>query len=176
VTAVSTSPGPETAPEPAFDADERTMLDGWLDLHRATVARKCAGLSDEDAVRSLVPSATTVFGIVKHLLWVERGWFQRRLGGREFVDPPFSDADPDGEFRPAPGETLGGVLAEYAEECARSRAVSSAMALDDIGAIQRDGDDVTVRWVLTHMIEETARHNGHLDILREQLDGVTGEW
>jgi uncharacterized damage-inducible protein DinB len=179
VTAVTTSSGsfgPETAPEPAFDADERAMLDGWLDLHLATVARKCAGLSDDDAVRSLVPSATTVFGIVKHLVWVERGWFQRRLAGHELVDPPFSDADPDGEFRRAQGETLASVLAEYAEECDRSRAVSSAMALDDIGAIPRDGDHVTVRWVLSHMIEETARHNGHLDILREQLDGTTGEW
>jgi uncharacterized damage-inducible protein DinB len=166
----------ERPPEPPFDADERTMLDGWLDLHRELVARKCAGLSDEQALRSLVPSATTVFGLVKHLVWVERGWFEQHLAGTELTDKPYSDEDPDGDFRPAPGETLAGVLQDYAETCARSRDIVASMSLDDVGRTPRRGRDVTVRWVLTHMIEETARHNGHLDILREQLDGTTGDW
>lgn len=162
-------------PYPPYDADERTLLDGWLDFHRAAVVRKVAGLSDQAARRSLVPSLTTVAGLVKHLLWVERGWFQEIVAGRQ-VEVPWSEDDADGDFRVTPEETLAGLVAAYEQECARSREVSAGLALDDVAARQRRGRDVSLRWVLTHMVEETARHNGHLDILREQLDGVSGDW
>lgn len=162
-------------PYPAYDADERTMVDGWLDFHRAAVVRKVLGLAEEDARRSLVPSLSTVAGLVKHLLWVERSWFQEIVAGRP-VDVPWDEEDEDGEFRVTPEETLSGLVAAYELECARSREVSGALGLDDLAARQRRGKDVSLRWVLTHMVEETARHNGHLDILREQLDGVRGDW
>lgn len=162
-------------PYPPYDAGERTMLDGWLDFHRAAVVRKANGLSDEAARRSLVPSLTTVAGLVKHLLWVERGWFQEILAGRP-LEIPWSEDDKDGEFRITPDETLAGLVAAYEKECARSRDVAAVLALDDVAAQQRRGKDVSLRWVLMHMVEETARHNGHLDILREQLDGVRGDW
>jgi hypothetical protein len=162
--------------ERASTADERAMLQAFLDLYRETIKRKVGGVSEEDAVRRLVPSATTLAGIVKHLRWVELGWFQRVLAGRppEDLPPvPWSDQDPDADFRLEPGETLAQVIAEYDQECARSRAVAAEHSLDDTGTHRRLGQ-VSLRWIYLHMIEETARHAGHADILREQIDGTTG--
>jgi hypothetical protein len=162
--------------ERASTADERAMLQAFLDLYRETIKRKVGGVSEEDAVRRLVPSATTLAGIVKHLRWVELGWFQRVLAGRppEDLPPvPWSDQDPDADFRLEPGETLAQVIAEYDQECARSRAVAAEHSLDDTGTHRRLGQ-VSLRWIYLHMIEETARHAGHADILREQTDGSTG--
>lgn len=157
-------------------ADERATLEAFLDLYRGTIKRKVRGVSEEDAVRRLVPSATTLAGIVKHLRWVELGWFQRVLAGRppEDLPPvPWTDQDPDADFRLEPGETLARVIAEYDQECARSRAVAAEHSLDDTGTHRRLGQ-VSLRWIYVHMIEETARHAGHADILREQIDGTTG--
>jgi uncharacterized damage-inducible protein DinB len=162
--------------ERASTADERATLEAFLDLYRETIKRKVRGVSEEDAVRRLVPSATTLAGIVKHLRWVELGWFQRVLAGRppEDLPPvPWTDQDPDADFRLEPGETLARVIAEYDQECARSRAVAAEHSLDDTGTHRRLGQ-VSLRWIYVHMIEETARHAGHADILREQIDGTTG--
>jgi hypothetical protein len=174
----------QTTSEPVQDpgervatADEREVLETFLDMYREIVKRKVAGVSEQDAVRRLVPSATTLIGIVKHLRWVELNWFQRVLSGRPAEDlppVPWSDEDPDGDFQLAPGETVEQIVAEYDQECARSRAAAAGRSLDDTGTHRRMGP-VSLRWIYIHMIEETARHAGHADILREQIDGTTGD-
>ncbi|WP_116245195.1 DinB family protein [Nocardiopsis sp. FIRDI 009] len=176
----ATAPSPLTEPariDPPMAADERTMLSSWLDWHRATVRRKCAGLSPEHvgAVRLPTSPLMTVGGIVSHLRWVEAFWFETVMldqpdGG------PYSPEDPDAEFRIGAHRPLDELLDEYDVQCARSREITARL---ELGSSSRGLPDhrgrTTLRWVLVHMIEETARHNGHLDVLRELADGVTGE-
>jgi uncharacterized damage-inducible protein DinB len=163
-------------PDPAFDLDERSMLTEFLDYHRATVHLKVTGLSDDDAWRRFVPSLTSAAGIVKHLGYVEQSWFRARLAGERDLRVPWTDENPDADFERAEGDTGGGLLEAYAAQCERSREIAAGMQLDDVAmAPGRDGRRATLRWVLVHMIEETARHNGHLDLIREMTDGQTGE-
>jgi hypothetical protein len=158
---------------PAEDAAERDTLAGMLDFLRATVVTKVAGLTDADAFREPVPPSTlTPAGVVKHLTGVERFWFSIDFAGAD-VPWPWTDDDPHGNFRPRPAETLVGIVAEYRAECGRSRTVIDSAELHDLA--RSDGMAFTLRYALVHMIEETARHCGHLDLLRESIDGVTGE-
>jgi uncharacterized damage-inducible protein DinB len=123
----------------------------------------------------MVPSGTSLLGIVKHLAYVERGWFQRVWAGQE-ISVPWTEEDPDADWRIEPDETTQDVLALYEGECARSREiVAAAASLDEVVVHPRWKEELSRRWILTHMLEETARHVGHADILREQLDGATGE-
>ncbi|MGH9248442.1 MAG: DinB family protein [Acidimicrobiales bacterium] len=162
--------------DPAYDLDERSMLTEFLDMHRTTVHRKVAGLSDDDAWRRFVPSLTSAAGILKHLGYVEQSWFRVRLAGETGLPVPWTDENPDADFERADGDTLDGLLDVYDRQCERSREVAASMQLDDLAAAPgRDGQHTTLRWVLVHMIEETARHNGHLDLIRELTDGQTGE-
>jgi hypothetical protein len=159
--------------DPPEIADERTMLSGWLEFHRATVRLKVKGLSDEDSRRQLVRSQlTTCAGLVRHLRFVVRWLFQEILEGLVLPAPQPQD-QPDAEFRVSSEHSLGRLLDEYEAECARSRQIMARHQLDDVSMSPRRR--VSCRWILVHMIEETARHNGHLDILREMLDGQTGE-
>lgn len=156
-------------------AGERATLEAFLEVYRETVTRKLRGVSEEDARRRLVPSMTTLGGIVKHMRWVEQSWFQRVLAGRPASDlpaVPWTDDDPDADFRLEPDETVEGLIAAYEQECARSRQAAAAHDLDDTMPHRRLGE-VSLRWVYIHMIEEIARHAGHADILREQIDGTT---
>jgi len=158
-------------------ADERTMLIAWLDWHRATVFAKTEGLAEDLAHRPLLASSPlmTVAGLVSHLYWVERGWIETTLlGGPD--DQPWSEEDPDKDFR-ADGTPLAELLAAYERQCAANNAAVRSLGLDTESVLERGGDrgHVTLRWILLHLIEETARHNGHIDILREMLDGVTGD-
>jgi uncharacterized damage-inducible protein DinB len=162
-------------PEPPHVADERATLAGFLDYQRATLLRKVAHLSDAEARRHLVPSPVlTLGGLVQHLTFTERYWFREVLAGERGLDYPWTDTDPDADFRMDPAETLEEVVAAYQRECARSRDVLAALPDLDL-QVQRGADRLTARWVVVHMIEETARHNGHADLLREQIDGRTGE-
>jgi uncharacterized damage-inducible protein DinB len=176
---MTTTPGPDPPLFPdelVASAGERAVLETFLDLYRDAIVRKVSGLSDDDARRRLVGSATTLGGIVKHLHWVELEWFQRVLARRpatELPSVPGAGTDPDAEFRLTPEGTVDRLLAEYQEACAASRATAAAYALDDVAPHVRMGE-VSLRWIYVHMIEETARHAGHADILREQLDGTTG--
>ncbi|GGP48921.1 DinB family protein [Saccharothrix coeruleofusca] len=164
----------DTRVEPPYTGDERTLLTAFLDYLRETIAFKCAGLSDEDASRSVLPSPlTTAAGIVKHLRWVEEYWFHVRLGGYP-SQAPYSPDDPDVDWRLAPGETISGLLDDYAGQCAVSRRLVAGWDLDHEVPFRGD-KALSVRWVLIHMIEETGRHAGQLDVVRELLDGVTGE-
>jgi uncharacterized damage-inducible protein DinB len=156
-------------------ADERTMLGAWLDWQRATVLMKCEGLSDELAHRPLLPTSPlmTVAGLVGHLRWVERAWFEHVMLGRP-DDGPWTREDPDKDFR-VDGVPLARLLTEYEEQCSRAREITASLDLDAEARGEHRRGTVTLRWVLCHLIEETARHNGHLDVLREMLDGVTGD-
>ena len=134
---------------------------------------KVRGLSDADAAKRLVPSLTTVTGLVRHLTDVERYWFRKVLLGEAAVPFRYSEEDPDGEFRVTVTDSLDGELAAYSSALDEARMSASLFQLDDRARDLRG--EVTLRWVLVHMIEETARHLGHLDLLREMLDGATGE-
>ncbi|WP_309116603.1 DinB family protein [Saccharothrix sp.] len=165
---------PEERVDIAFTGDERTLLTGFLDYLRGTIELKCAGLSEEDARRSTLPSPlNTAAGIVKHLRWVEHYWFEVALLGRPMA-APYTREDPDADWRIEPGETISGLLADYAEQCGVSRDIAAGLDLDHEVAFRGD-QRLSTRWVLIHMIEETGRHAGHLDVVRELLDGVTGE-
>ena len=148
-------------------AAERPMLEKWLDVMRAAVVTKITGLSEEDIRRRLVPSLTTVGGVVKHLRWVEFGWFEQLLGARSGDN---RRAHPrDWEFTVQPDDTGASLIAEYRAACARSREIAAGFSLDDV-VPQYSMGEVSLRWIYVHLIEETARHAGHLDILREQLE------
>jgi uncharacterized damage-inducible protein DinB len=165
----------DNRPEPPHVGSEAETLSGFLDFQRATLLWKLEGLDDEQLRRAMVPSGTSLLGLVKHLAYVERSWFQRVWAGQE-VSFPWTQDDPDADWRIEPDETTEDIVALYNTECDRSRQiVAAASALDEAVVHPRWKEAVSRRWILTHMIEETARHVGHADILREQLDGVVGE-
>src|SRR5215475_6489576 len=157
---------------PPFVADERTQLVGWLDLQRATVHTKCEGLSDTDAHRSVLPrSPLTMAGAVSHLRWAEHCWFEVVFLGRPAVGPQFDDGPGDAGMMVS-GVPLDQLLADYARQCALSNEIAAAHSLDDVGKHQRfRAAAATLRWILIHMVEETARRAGHMDAIRELLGG-----
>ena len=150
---------------------ERQVLEAFLDLYRDILRRKLTGLSDRQIRQRHVPSQTTLGGLVKHLAAVEREWFQVVLAGRsaEELGAPL----PDDGWTLASDDTAETLLAGYERACAASRQVASRFSLDDRVSHPRMGQ-VSLRWIYVHMIEESARHVGHADILREQTDGATG--
>jgi uncharacterized damage-inducible protein DinB len=162
--------------EPPLTGDERATLAGFLDFHRATLERKCAGLSPEQlARRSVPPSTLSLLGLVRHLADVERTWFDRVAGQQR--DPLFfTDDDPDLDFTGgAPTDaSVREAFAAWRTAVAEGRDVTARTALDATFEHSRRGT-TSFRWVLTHLVEEYARHNGHADLLREAVDGVTGE-
>jgi uncharacterized damage-inducible protein DinB len=163
-------------PVPPLNADERSTLESWLDFHRTTLAMKCAGVPDDQAaVASVPPSGLTLTGLVQHMAEVERNWFRRVLAGQQappIYDPQADPAGPDGGFEVAAGATLRDALATWQAEVARARELCAGRALADTGRFM--AQDVSLRWIYVHMIEEYARHNGHADLIRERLDGATG--
>ena len=150
---------------------ERTTLESFLDDYRDIVVRKVSGLSGTDARRRLVASPTTVGGLIKHLRWAEYGWFVQLL--QEHSDDNRRTHERSWEFEFLPGESLPALIADYQAQCEESRRIAARYPLDHLVPHRRIGQ-VSVRWIYVHMIEETARHTGQLDILREQLDGATG--
>lgn len=154
--------------------DEREVLESFLDYLREAVLAKATGLPDADALRSLVPSTTTLAGMLMHLAVVERRWFQMTLGGRTSEELGIDFSKGDTTWDVPPGATTASLAHAYRAECAASRAVAARFALDD-SVPERELGRVSLRWIMVHMIEETGRHAGHADILREQTDGSTGE-
>jgi uncharacterized damage-inducible protein DinB len=171
-------------PEPPVDGDETATLLGFLDFQRATLGWKCAGLDDAAAMRATVGVSTmTLGGLLKHMALVEDSWFSRSLHGNERAEPWNAvdwAADPDWEWRTAADDPPEQLIGLWQDAVERSRALT-AEALADGGmgrAAQRkwpDGRAPSLRWIVVHMIEEYARHNGHADLLRESIDGATGE-
>lgn len=165
-------------PEPPFAGDERATLAGFLDYYRATLALKCDGLTPKQlAARATPPSTLSLLGLVRHLAEVERGWF--RGFAREQSEPRYySDADPDGDFDNALGDddTVRDAFGYWQAEIEHAREIVAAAALEQTFFRPRDGGEtISLRWILVHMIEEYARHCGHADLLRETIDGVTGD-
>jgi uncharacterized damage-inducible protein DinB len=167
--------------DPPDSGSERDLLTAFLDYQRATVLLKCEGLTAEQLGRTIPTSSLTLAGLLNHLALVEDSWFPVRFAGRPDAEPWTGvdwDADPDFEFRTATDLAPEELRARYADACARSREVVAATtSLDElsVGTSSRTGNRWDLRWVLLHMIEETARHAGHADLLREAVDGVAGE-
>ncbi|MGV0744414.1 DinB family protein [Mycolicibacterium sp. XJ870] len=160
---------------PSLTADERTNLESWLDFYRATLAMKCAGLTEEQVrTASAPPSTMTLMGLVQHETEVERNWFRRVLLGED-VPPiygPRSTDGHDGGFDPALDITFGAVCRTWQSEIQQSRANCAGRELEATSPFM--GGEVTLRWIYAHMIGEYARHCGHADLLREKIDGTTG--
>jgi uncharacterized damage-inducible protein DinB len=162
--------------EPPLVAAERAMLDAWLDYHRATLAVKCEGLTDDQLrARAVPPSILSLLGLVRHMGEVERSWFRRVLGGEQAPPRYYSDENPDGDFDDVAGAGVAEAFGYWRDECAHARErVAAAPSLDVTGTGRR-GETYSLRWIMVHMIEEYARHNGHADLLRERIDGTVGD-
>ncbi|MFZ4718587.1 MAG: DinB family protein [Ilumatobacteraceae bacterium] len=168
-------------PEPPPQPDERTALESFLDYFRATLRWKADGLTDEQARAATVePSIMSIAGLLRHMAEVERHWFQMYLRG-DAENRLFWHLGPDADFEVPDDVTLAECLAVYDAEIANSQEIAARYSLDDLAALNDrdrgfDGDwQPNLRWIMVHMIEEYARHAGHADLIRERIDGVTGD-
>lgn len=158
--------------------DERTTLVGFLDYQRAVLARKAAGLDDQQArMAACPPSDLTILGMVRHMSDVERGWAQRAMMGGApepiYYGSAHPDGDSDGDFHPPPDATLAGALATYWTEVGLADRIYASASLDEIEHGVRA--TYSLRWILLHLIEEYARHCGQADLIRQAIDGATGD-
>jgi len=169
--------------EPPVAAGEAATLLGFLDYQRATLEWKCAGLDAAGLSAKTATSALTLGGLLKHMAYVEDSWFSYTLHGQD-RQPPWNTvdwkADPDWEFASAAGDSAGELRTRWQDAVVRSRSlVAETLAGGGLDTLARrawpDGGAPSLRWILCHMIEEYARHNGHADFLRESVDGSTGE-
>lgn len=163
--------------QPPFVGDERTVLAGFLDFHRATLALKCQGLADwQLRARAAEPSGLSLLGLVRHATDIELAWFERGLGGRDtpyhYWDPAQPDDDTD--FDEVDNADVEATMALWQAQIAISREISASLPLDTIVDTRDSKITVSHRWIVLHMLEEYSRHNGHADLLRERLDGSTG--
>jgi uncharacterized damage-inducible protein DinB len=163
--------------EPPEVASERTALQGWLDYHRATLLWKCSGLDGGQLTTRPVESSTlSLLGLVRHMAEVERAWFRIRFAGQSDLGLLYcSDEFPDGDFDLADPAEAERDFTAFTAECAAADDAAAGRPLDDTFRSPRDGRPIDLRWIYLHMIEEYARHNGHADLLRELIDGVTGD-
>ncbi len=163
-------------PREPFVGDELAILRGYLDFHRQTLLLKCAGLTAEQLkMASAPPSNLTLLGLVRHMTEVERWWFRRRSAGQDLPDVYCTKEFPDGDFDLVADADAESDFAAFERECQLARAAVADVSLEHQFRHQRLDADISVRWVYVHMIEEYARHNGHADLLRERIDGVTGD-
>ena len=177
---MSAGADPPDLPDVGSLDDERTTLVSMLDFYRAVLVRKAWGLNDEQLATPIAPSDLTIGGLVLHMALVEDFWFDHRFCGHDELEPwagaPWDD-DPDWEFHTAHEWGHPDLVAQFEESVTRSRrAIVSADTLDQPAALERsDGTRWNLRWILVHMIEEYARHCGHADLIREAIDGTTGD-
>jgi uncharacterized damage-inducible protein DinB len=161
--------------DPPFEADERATLTGFLDFHRATLALKCEGLTDDQLrQQACPPSGLSLLGLVRHLAEVERNWFRPVLGGEEMAGIFAPGMDFEAAFSNVATADVAEAFRAWHAECDHARVLVAAAPSFDVSGL-RGGIRVSLRFVMTHMIEEYCRHNGHADLLRENLDGSTGE-
>ena len=156
--------------------NERETLTGFMDWYRAVVERKVEGLTLDQARTERTSTGLCPLGVVNHLGWVERGWFREIFAGED-VETIDSEDDNSAEFAIGADDTVESILAFYRSEVEISRrVVAGASSLDDLSAKETNfRENVSLRWILVHMLEETARHAGHLDLMRESIDGKTGD-
>jgi uncharacterized damage-inducible protein DinB len=170
-----TAPGIAREKAP-YVAVEREMLEGWLDFHRQTLLGKCAGLTAEQLKQAASPpSNLTLLGLVRHMAEVERAWFRRRVAGEDVPSLYASDDDYNADFNQVGSADAETDLTAYTREVEEARKAVTGRGLDETFFHAYQKADVSVRWVYVHMIEEYARHNGHADLLRERIDGTTGD-
>jgi Protein of unknown function (DUF664) len=163
--------------EPLMGADEARTLDDFLEYFRATLFLKVAGLTDEQArTAACPPSPLNLMGIVRHMAEVERNWFRWVLSGDADAGAIYyTDDDPDGDMFPPPDATLAEAAGTLEHEIVEARRLRAGVPLDQMSAVPRRDGHPNLRWILVHMIEEYARHCGHADLLREAIDGTTGD-
>jgi uncharacterized damage-inducible protein DinB len=160
--------------DPPRTSGERAALEGWLDYHRATLLTKCAGLTEDQLrQRSTPPSNLSLLGLVRHMAEVERWWFRINVGAEPVTDIYCSEQSPDADFDDVDTADAEADLATFQAEVELARRAAAGRELDE--TFERPHGPLDVRWAFIHMIEEYARHNGHADLLRERIDGVTGE-
>ncbi|MFC9694267.1 DinB family protein [Kribbella sp. NPDC056951] len=165
-----------TRTDPPQIAAERELLQGFLDFHRQTLLLKVSGLSGEDLVRrSVEPSSMSLLGLVRHLTEVEQYWFKTCLAGEVVPDRYWTDEHPDGDFDLVDAAEAEADLQTYAAAVQESEEIAVRYSLDDTFLRPRREGEYSVRYLYIHLIEEYARHNGHADLLRERIDGSTGE-
>lgn len=156
------------------DGAEKETLNGFLNYYRDLILEICSGLPEDDLRRPMVPTGTTLIGLVKHLSYVEWGWFREIMAGED-ITYPFDTSDPTCDFRLDDGETISDVIDTYGEARKLSDAIIDEHQLEDIATGEHpSGDSYNLRWIMLHMLEEYARHAGHCDILREMIDGAVG--
>ncbi|MEV6771669.1 DinB family protein [Nocardia sp. NPDC051030] len=155
--------------------DERAMLQSLLDRNRAILLWKCQGLNGSQlAARSVEPSSMSLLGLIRHMTEVERGWFRMRAAAEPVEYVYSSESNQDGDFDDTDPSVAEADFARYHEEIALCDKAIAALSLDHTVLHPRSGKDISLRWIYLHMIEEYARHDGHADLLRECLDGITG--
>ncbi|TJZ44094.1 DinB family protein [Streptomyces piniterrae] len=157
-------------------AGEREMLQGWLDWHRETLLAKCAGLTAEQLLEASAPPSTlTLLGLVRHIALVERSWFRERFAGETLEDLYDLERNIDADFDDAEAAGAPDDFATFRSEVEAADAAAKGRGLDETFHHERSGKTLNLRWIYVHMIEEYARHNGHADLLRERIDGATGD-
>ena len=155
--------------------NERETLEGALDWYRAVVERKVEGLSLEEAGRTMTPTGLSLLGVLKHLGYVERGWFREIFAGED-VESVDSEGNISAEFVLDRSDSVESVASFYRAEVERSKEIVGGSSLESLSRkTPWFGDRVSLRWILVHMLEETARHAGHMDVMREKIDGRTGD-
>ena len=172
-----------TAPDvpstsPPLLGDERACLQGWLDLHRATLQWKCSGLdADQLRLRPLAPSRMSLLSIVRHLVETERWWFRIKAAQQSGLDYEYcADENQEADWNALDTADPALDLDTYRREVAACNAAMVGIGLDDVVPDPQEGEAKNVRWIYVHMIEEYARHNGHADLIREAIDGTTGDF
>ena len=169
-----TAPEVTRVTEP-FTGDERPMLEGWLDWHRQTLLGKAAGLTAEQLkIASAEPSNLTLLGLIRHMAEVERSWFRTRAAGQDVGMIYCTDDNEDGDFDDVADADAEADYATFLAEVELAREAAKGLPLDHEFSTPRRSV-ISLRWVYLHMIEEYARHNGHADLLRERIDGATGD-
>jgi hypothetical protein len=169
------APAVERRHEP-YVADERAMLQGWLDFHRDTLLWKCAGLTGEQlTTASAEPSNLTLLGLVRHMADVERSWFRHRAAGQDVGPVFFTEENEDADLTDGTPDSAEADFATFRRECELADEAAAALPLEHTFVHPRTGATIGLRWVYVHMIEEYARHNGHADLIRERIDGTTGD-
>jgi len=166
---------PVTRPEPPTTGDERAMLTVWLDYQRTTLLWKCELIDGAALVRrGVAPSSLTLLGLVRHMAYVEWHWFDHVFAGNPSPPPISVEADPDADFNDLDPSRAMADFEQFTSQCDVSRAIAAAADSLDATAAAADRP-ISLRWIMIHMIEEYARHNGHADLLRERIDGSVGE-
>jgi uncharacterized damage-inducible protein DinB len=162
-------------PKPLLSGAEREQLESWLAFYRATLLKKCSGLSFEDLSRRPVESSTlSLLGILRHMTFVEQVWFETTFAGVRTTEYYKTEGDRDADFNDLESDAAETVFDLYVKSVKTSDELVIGHPLDEHAAVERRGRDADLRWIYVHMIEEYARHCGHADIIRELVDGTKG--